>query len=264
MKKLSIITVCLNEFETVEKTLTSVYEQTFSDYEHIIIDGGSTDGTLEIVNRFSDNIEKVVSEPDKGIFDAMNKGIELANGEYLFFLNSGDYIISKDALERMFSQEPTADVVYCDGAISLGRGVIAIKPSPQKIGKAFMFMDTIPHQNSFVKKSLFNQIGKFNLDYKIAADYEFFLRALYEYGADAEYIEGALTVNNVLGVSSDLRNRRQSYSERAKAQKRYFSGKTYKFFRIAKPFIYYLYKYPKYLLYIIKSFFSRNKEGRKK
>ena len=115
MKKLSIIVVTYNASFDLERTLTSVFEQTFSDYEVVIIDGKSTDNTLEIVKKFEDKIDYWISEKDEGIYDAMNKGIEAARGEYLQFLNAGDYLIDPDVLSQIFcdySHHPT--LIYGD------------------------------------------------------------------------------------------------------------------------------------------------------
>jgi len=110
--KLSIITVNLNNAEGLRKTIESVVSQTYTDYEYIIIDGGSTDGCVEIIKQYEDKITYWVSEPDKGIYNAMNKGILKAKGEYCQFLNSGDWLIKESILHDIFSILPIADIIY--------------------------------------------------------------------------------------------------------------------------------------------------------
>ena len=110
--KLSIITVNLNNKTGLEKTVKSVCSQTFEEFEFIIIDGGSTDGSLDIIKRYEDNISCWVSEQDKGVYNAMNKGIKMAKGEYLQFLNSGDSLINSDVLNKVFKENKTEDIIF--------------------------------------------------------------------------------------------------------------------------------------------------------
>ncbi len=112
MVKLSIITVNLNNSAGLRKTIESIVKQTFKDFEYIIIDGGSTDGSAEVIKEFADKITYWVSEPDKGIYNAMNKGILHAKGEYLLFLNSGDWLADDDLLSKVFCEPRTADIIY--------------------------------------------------------------------------------------------------------------------------------------------------------
>ena len=110
--KLSIITINLNNAAGLRKTIESVVNQTFTDYEYLIIDGGSTDGSVEVIKEFADKITYWVSEPDKGIYNAMNKGILKARGEYLQFLNSGDWLVDNEVLFRVFSLNHFEDILY--------------------------------------------------------------------------------------------------------------------------------------------------------
>ena len=110
--KLSIITVNLNNMEGLQKTCDSIISQTFKNFEWIVIDGGSADGSKELIEEYGSNISYWVSEPDKGIYNAMNKGIKVAKGEYLYFLNSGDYLFDSNALSDVFLDNPKEDIVY--------------------------------------------------------------------------------------------------------------------------------------------------------
>src|ERR1700761_112956 len=110
--RLSIITIVYNNASDIERTILSVINQTYKNIEYIIIDGASTDGTLNIIGKYRDSISKLVSEPDKGIYDAMNKGLQQATGDYVLFMNSGDEIYAGDTVEKIFNTEPDADIYY--------------------------------------------------------------------------------------------------------------------------------------------------------
>jgi len=114
MTTLSIISINLNNVAGLQKTIESVWPQTFTDYEYIIIDGGSTDGSIDIIKKYSDKITYWISEKDNGIYHAMNKGIEVAKGDYCLFLNSGDWLVDKKILENVFSNNHSEDILYGD------------------------------------------------------------------------------------------------------------------------------------------------------
>ena len=112
MPRLSVITVVFNNVKDIERTMLSVLNQTYTNIEYIIIDGGSNDGTLELIDKYKDRITKIISEKDNGIYDAMNKGLTLATGEYVLFMNSGDEIYARDTVEKVFDSAPDADIYY--------------------------------------------------------------------------------------------------------------------------------------------------------
>lgn len=169
--KLSIITVNFNNNEGLKKTLSSLKLQKFSDYEHIIIDAGSTDNSLETILEYQKNNDHLsfwISEPDKGIYDGMNKGIKHAKGEYFYFLNTGD-CLKENILEK----------IDYDGTKYIYGDITVLKPDGQRIDKispypidpiSILLKDTICHQACFIHKSLFEQVA-YNIDYKIVADW---------------------------------------------------------------------------------------------
>ena len=173
--KVSIVTVVFNAKEYLKETITSVITQSFPNIEYIIIDGLSTDGTVEVIKEFDASIFYWISEKDQGIYDAMNKAIEKASGEWILFLNAGDTFYSNDSIEK-FLQDVNPDTELYNGAInfidqSTHQGRIKI---PYGLDKVW---ETIPcwHQASFIKTSLMKEY-KYSLEYKIAGDHDFYLR----------------------------------------------------------------------------------------
>lgn len=179
--KISIVTVCLNAAHCIENAVQSVLSQTYEDIEYIIIDGNSHDKTLDVVNKYRDRISKIVSEKDNGIYDAMNKGIKIAKGDVLYFLNSDDKLYDEDVVSnivKIFLQNPDAGIVYGNvKQISLYEGAKVIK-HPITISKKEDFLkQSIFHQSIFTKKWVFEEVGVFHPAYKIYADYDWLLRA---------------------------------------------------------------------------------------
>ena len=201
--KLSISTVNLNNLEGLKKTYESVVSQTFSDYEWLIIDGGSTDGSREFIEQHQDKFAYWCSEPDKGIYNAMNKGIVRAKGEYLNFKNSGDYFACKDTLSDVFKKERTSDILYgyvMKGYVNSKRfTTCTMKP---KIGWYDMFLETIPHQGAFIRRKLFDIIGLYDEQCRIVADWKWFVKATRDFGASCEYIPQRIAVMQDGGISS--------------------------------------------------------------
>lgn len=169
--KLSVITINYNNCDGLRKTIESVVNQTWRNFEYIIIDGGSTDGSLDVIKEFADQIDYWVSEPDKGIYNALNKGVEKAQGEYCNFMNSGDCFYSLDVLEKVFSGNPIADIICGNTQLDY------LKTPPKEISLDFLFNSSICHQCAFIRTSLMKKYG-YDEKYKIVADRKFFLQAL--------------------------------------------------------------------------------------
>jgi len=180
MPKLSIITINHNNREGLSKTIESVVNQTFQDYEYIIIDGGSNDGTLEEIKNNRHKIKKWISEKDSGIYNAMNKGINNATGEYCLFLNSGDYLYSLNVLDAVFSKSPSADLICCLMNIEEvdGSNPTVYSVNTERINNRYIFIQSLPHPSTFIKRDLFNKHGLYDESLKIAGDYDFFVRAI--------------------------------------------------------------------------------------
>ena len=170
--KVSVVTVCYDAINGIEKTISSVLGQSFPEIEYIVIDGGSQDGTVDVVKKYADRIDYFVSEPDGGIYDAMNKGVRAATGDWITFLNAGDTYYSSQSIEAVFSHEipSDVDVVYGYQVHCFSYGKFVRKQLPLSF-----FSEGMPfgHESSFVRAEVMKHDG-FDTKYKIAADYDFF------------------------------------------------------------------------------------------
>jgi glycosyltransferase involved in cell wall biosynthesis len=198
---LSIITVNKNNSVGLEKTINSVICQSFNDYEYIIIDGASNDNSVEIIKNYSSKINYWVSEPDSGIYNAMNKGIRIAHGDYCLFLNSGDFIVNENTLNELFkelSNTEEAGIYYAD-RISTKQLYLSF---PKKIDINFLIIHNLNHQNTLIKRSLFLEHGYYNENFKISSDYEFWLREFWIFRTLFKYIYTNITIYDSSGISS--------------------------------------------------------------
>ena len=191
--KISIVTAVFNGAETIEDCIKTVIGQTYSDIEHIIIDGGSTDGTLDLLKQYEDNIAKIVSGSDNGIYDAMNKGIKLAKGDVVGILNSDDMYADEFVIENVVKATSEnkvdtsyGDLVYVDQDNT--NKIIRHWKSGNFYRERFKKGWMPPHPTFFVKKHIYDQYGIFNLEFPLAADYELMLRFLYKYNVSTAYI----------------------------------------------------------------------------
>ncbi|MDQ7987528.1 glycosyltransferase family 2 protein [Pseudomonas sp. G34] len=182
--KISLITVSYNSAATIRDTIESVLQQTYADIEYIIVDGASTDNTMAIVSEYESRIAKVVSEPDKGLYDAMNKGVAMASGDVIGILNSDDFFESDSVLEAVadaFIRAPEAqlafgDIVFvdCDDLNTVTRFYGAAHFRPWKLRFGWM----PPHPGTYIRRQAYAQAGDYSIRYKISADYDMFVRML--------------------------------------------------------------------------------------
>ena len=171
--KLSIITICKNE-PNLRRTLDSINNQTFQDFEWIVVDGKSDSKVIKIFDEYRDRINFFTSEVDRGIYNAYNKAIKKARGEYVCFMNAGDVFYDDMVLENVFGQKQNADILYGNTNIIKGKKSY-IEEAPDTIDKYFFMYGTINHQSCFIKTSLFKKYGLYNESYKIASDFEKFI-----------------------------------------------------------------------------------------
>ncbi len=200
MFKISIITITYNSEEHLEQTIQSVAAQTYSNIEHIVIDGGSTDGTLDIIKRHEQHLDYWASEPDDGIADAMNKGIALASGDFVYFLHSDDYLGSNDAISKACGYLTRKDDVFLFN-IYLEKAGKRKLHRPRGFNAWLQFKTGVYHQSAICSKRLFQEIGLFDTDFRIAMDHDFFLRA-YKRGITAVKVDLPLGTMRMTGVSS--------------------------------------------------------------
>lgn len=197
----TIITVTYNAKSVLEDTIFSVLNQTYSNIEYIIIDGGSTDGTVDLIRKFSDKVSFWISEPDNGIYDAMNKGIAASKGEWINFMNAGDVFFNENVIKGIFS-EPLKErysIIYGKTLVIYPHGKYIVTPS--RLSKISEYMPFC-HQSTFVKSSLLKE-NKFDIRCKIAADYNFFYKAYQKNPSIFYYYSEVIAVYDAIaGISS--------------------------------------------------------------
>lgn len=205
--KVTIITVCFNAEAHIDETLRSVVIQDHRDIEHIVVDGGSTDGTMAKVERYREVLAHVVSERDNGVYDAMNKGLRLATGEVVAFVNAGDMIARRDvvgALAKEFARND-ADVIYGDALMVDPDDITKVKRfwkggdyDRENFRKGWM----PPHLGTYIRRGAYQRFGLFREDLKVSADYELMFRLLYKHRLRARYVPKVLVRFRLGGVSN--------------------------------------------------------------
>lgn len=209
--KVSIVTIAFNSGETIEDTIKSVVEQDYPDVEYIIVDGQSTDDTLEIVKRYKDGISKVISEKDKGIYDAMNKGVNAATGDLIGILNSDDLYAHESVITNVVNQIKDKEGLYADLVYVNRENTNEVtrywKSGAYKKG-AFKKGWMPPHPTFFVKRECYEKFGAYSLELRSAADYELMLRFIHKNGISVAYLPETIIKMRVGGQSNvTLKNR---------------------------------------------------------
>ncbi|WP_421945295.1 glycosyltransferase family 2 protein [Pedobacter sp.] len=220
--KLSIVTVNFNNKIGLQKTIDSVKAQTWKDYEFIIIDGGSSDGAESILITEQENITYSISEADTGVYNAMNKGIRKAIGEYVLFLNSGDSFYENTTLEKVIPQlDKNIDIYYGDAAY-LEKNGAHIRTYPDKLSFGYFAAHNLSHQASFIKRTLFSELFFYNENYKIVSDWEFFIYAICKANVSYQHINQVICNYDTEGISSIIDNHKLMHAERAITMAKYF------------------------------------------
>ena len=220
--KISIITISFNAKATIEKTLKSVANQSYKDIEHIIVDGGSKDNTIDICNSFS-HISKTISEPDKGVYDAFNKGLRLATGDIIGFLNADDTFYNKNSIQDIadaFNQN-RVDIVYGNLDYINGKGTVIRNWRSQSYKKGLIKQAWMPaHPTFYCKKDVYDRLGGYNDSFKIAGDFELCLRFLEINNILSFYLDKKLVKMLTGGISnSGLKSKWVIYKEEIRAFK---------------------------------------------
>lgn len=223
---ISIITINLNNAAGLRSTLQSLAGQTWKNFESIIVDGGSTDGSVEVIKEFSEqktfHISKWVSEKDDGLYHAQNKGIRVAKGNYLLFLNSGDYLASKDTLAKLEPEAWQADIVYGDIYIKHRFRKVRTK-LPSTITPEHLYYSSLMHPASFIRRDMFQKIGMYREDFKICSDYYFFVKAILRHRATLFHTAQAISVFPAGGISTRKKYRELQKRERSITIAEFFS-----------------------------------------
>ena len=221
--QLSIITINYNNKIGLQKTIDSVITQTFKDFEWIIIDGGSTDGSKELIEEYSQYITYWVSEPDKGIYNAMNKGILQAKGEYLYFLNSGDYLVNAYCINKIFSKNNKEDIIC-------GNLILLSNPNRKDYNLHSNYITcydlikwNLNHQSTFIRKKLFVKHGLYDENLYIVSDWKFFLYTIIFKEASVKYFNIDIAYFDITGISKQ--NNHLLKKEREKVLSDYFPRK---------------------------------------
>jgi glycosyltransferase involved in cell wall biosynthesis len=222
---LSIVTICKNNLEGLRKTLESVRNQTNKQFEFLVIDGNSNDGTREYIEKNNTYITKFISEPDFGIYDAQNKGIKIASGEYILFLNSGDVLLNDSTLEELLSHIKNhvvkkIGIYYSD--VFLKKENQLYKKTYKKILSAFYLSNEIINHQSQIIQTKILQKNLFDLKYKLASDYELFLRLVFKNKINYMHLDMVISIYDLSGVSTTMSGIETYQSEHSEIRKIYF------------------------------------------
>ena len=220
MKKLSIITINYNNAQGLERTIKSVACQYCkSDIEYIVVDGGSTDGSLEVIKKLEREIDYYISEPDKGIYNAMNKGIKFSHGECCLFLNSGECLLSSTSISQVFPLIPRNIDIFSFKNPNLKHSWCF---QENAISFYYVYRYSLWHSNTFIKRELLVRLGGYNESFRIVSDWEFFLKALFIEGCTIAFFSTQIAQNEPDGISAH--EMKLHMAERKKVTDMYFSG----------------------------------------
>ena len=215
MTLLSIITVNFNNAAGLQKTIESVVSQQCDWIEFILIDGGSTDGSFDLLKDYEDIFAYSVSEPDRGIYHAMNKGITKSSGAYVLFLNSGDHFYNSNCLKEYMSHLHSHDIIAFDIEM-VHKNQSKIKQHPDVLQFSYLFKETFAHQSTLVKRTLFKTVGLYDENLEIVADWKFFIDALTKHEATYNVVHKVLTTYYLDGISATGKGTNIRKAERRK------------------------------------------------
>jgi len=217
---LSVITIVYNNVRDIERTMLSVINQSYTPIEYIVVDGLSTDGTLNVINNYRDKVSKLISEKDKGIYDAMNKGLAAATGDYVVFMNSGDEFYDSQTVARVFAAQPDADIYYGETEMindrlqSLGRR--RHKAPDRFTWRSFKYGMSVSHQAIYIRRAI---AGPYNTKYRLSADIDWIIRAA-RAAQSIVKVDGYVAKYLVGGMSKA--KHKQSLAERFAIMKHYY------------------------------------------
>ena len=220
---LSVITINYNNVVGLERTLKSVCAQKNCNFEFLVIDGDSNDGSKEIIEKYESKLNIKISEPDKGIYNAMNKGIAKSSGSYLLFINSGDELNGEDALQNAMPLLDGTDIIF-GNLMLISKESENLKLYPDKLTFQYFLNESLPHPATFIKKKLLNDAGGFDEHLKVCSDWKFFMIALFKSDASYKHISKTLSRFYLDGLSSSEKGREIIVHEKKQILKTHFAG----------------------------------------
>lgn len=220
--KISIVTINYNNPSGLKKTIESVVNQTWKNFEYIIIDGGSTNGDVDIIKSFENQIDYWVSEPDKGIYNAMNKGIKKATGDFIIFMNSGDNFTNSSVLEEVQSKLTSDFDIYYGDYYRMKSNSKRRKTFPESLSFSYFYSGSLAHPATFFRRTLFDEIFFYNESYKIVSDWEFYIYAICYKNVKYHYLKTAISDFDFTGISSNPKFKELEIQERKAVLEKYF------------------------------------------
>lgn len=223
--KLSIITINFNNSEGLYRTMKSVFSQTRKDFEYCVVDGKSVDNSVEIIKSFGNDVLTSfhwISERDSGIYNAMNKGIRMSNGEYLLFLNSGDWLYDENVVSEFLDKDWKQDII--DGNVFVlydNRGMVDLSPNDSEADFDFFFHYSLWHQSAFIRKDAFERFGYYDESFRIVSDWDFFMRSICFMNASYRHWDRTVAFYPFDGISSVKENEAMKKNERERALLKY-------------------------------------------
>jgi glycosyltransferase involved in cell wall biosynthesis len=219
---ITIITINYNDKIGLEKTIQSVTSQTWKDFEYIVMDGNSSDGSKEVIEKYKNQISYWKSEPDSGVFNAMNKAIRASTGTFLLFMNGGDVFCNTTVLEEINTQlKPEFDIYY-GNQINKKPSSERLKTYSEKLTFSFFYSSSLNHQSTFIRKSLFDEHFYYSENYKIASDWEFFIYTICHKNVPYKYLNKTIAIYDITGISSNPANKALFYGEKKEILEKYF------------------------------------------
>lgn len=218
--KVSVITICKDAADTIEDTIESVLEQDYPDLEYIIIDGKSSDGTIDLINSYRNRIHRIISEKDSGIFDAMNKGYRISTGDIINYMNAGDFFANEKTISGVvdhFNSQADLEMIYGDVFLMESKNIIG-EMRYSDISGRYLLTHFLCHQAVFSKRHLIKATNGFSIHYKTHSDYEWLLNIVFNHKAKTKYIREKLCYFDMTGVSASHAN----FEELRKIRRQYY------------------------------------------
>jgi len=255
--KLSIVTINLNNANGLENTLKSINKQSDQNYELIVIDGHSTDNSLEVAKNYNKIITKLITERDEGIFYAQNKGFRHSTGEYILFLNSGDLLADSSVIKKFNALNEKRELIIGDIIFDLGK-IKWRRFYNSTINDIFFFLESLPHSSTFIKRELLEITGAYNLEYKVVADYDFFINSIINHKCSYSFLRYPISIFNKEGISSNELPQSQHIIERNEVFIKHFGKERFEQLNKKNTYYHLFYKKIPYIYDFIKSYFSLN------